>query len=400
MIKSIYKKIFFCIASIYLLFIILFNGMNNKNILKVSIITISYNEVDHIEQTLLSVLNQDYDNIEYIVIDGGSTDGTVDIINKYKDRIAYFVSEKDKGIYNAMNKGLKHATGDVVGIINAGDWYAADNVVSEAVGILSKNQIDIVCAGHNVVKDDVFNTVMLKKSFSDMHCGMIAAHESHFIRKDIYDKFGFYDESFKIAADYELLLRMYTSGAKFYAVNSVWVNFRAGGISSTNHILCAEESNYVMAKYIDKAPDKNLVEKKMQERLINAKFQTLYKEAPDTVLYILTQHSFCNAEKIVVWGCGVWGQKIYDLFNNFGLHIDYFIDSNENNHGKLFNNIKIKSPSFLKEYKGVLFVAIINHDEELHNTIEVFNSSLLSNTYFVSELKKDAAKLYDESDRG
>ena len=374
--------------------------MNNKNILKVSIITISYNEVDHIEQTLLSVLNQDYDNIEYIVIDGGSTDGTVDIINKYKDRIAYFVSEKDKGIYNAMNKGLKHATGDVVGIINAGDWYANNDVVRQAVaGIVSKH-FDVVYGGVNIVENDSVIKSVNAREIDTLYYGMVSCHESFFIKKELYDEVGPYDENYRIVADHELLLRIYFTGAKFSFTNDVWVNFRNDGISSNNHILLAKEIILTMKKYIDYAPDKQLVEKKMQERLINAKFQTLQENSPEKVIYILDQHGFCKNAKIAVWGTGVWGQRIFDLFNKLDLQIDCFIDSNEKNHGKLFNGIEIKSPSSLIDYRGVLFIAIADHDEELHNTIEVFNSSLLSNTYFVSELKKDAAKLYDESDRG
>ncbi len=370
--------------------------MNNKNILKVSIITISYNEVDHIEQTLLSVLNQDYDNIEYIVIDGGSTDGTVDIINKYKDRIAYFVSEKDKGIYNAMNKGLKHSTGGIVGIINAGDWYEGTEVVSEAMNCLLKNNVDIVCAGHNVVRDGIFDTILVKKSISDMHCGMIAAHESHFIRKDIYDKFGFYDESFKIAADYELLLRMYVGGAIFYASNSIWVNFRAGGISSTNHILCAEEANSVMAKYIDKAPDKKIVEKGIYKRLVNAKFMSLYEKNPEEALNFLNNRCLGKNDGIAIWGTGVWGQKIFEMFNRLSLKIDCFIDSNEKKTGHFFNDIEIKGIEFLKDYEGSLFIAVADHDEEIRESIESTNPSLLANAYFLSEFKKDCAEMYDE----
>lgn len=94
--------------------------------LKISIVTVSYNAAKTIEQTIKSVINQTYSNIEYIVIDGGSTDGTVDIIRKYEDRIAYWVSEPDGGIFDAMNKGIKVATGEVVGIINSDDWYEHD----------------------------------------------------------------------------------------------------------------------------------------------------------------------------------------------------------------------------------------------------------------------------------
>lgn len=100
------------------------------NMIKVSIITVVYNGVKNIEQTIKSVLHQTYSNIEYIVIDGGSTDGSLDIIKKYSDSISYWVSEADKGIYDAMNKGISKATGDLIGIINSDDWYEPDAIMN------------------------------------------------------------------------------------------------------------------------------------------------------------------------------------------------------------------------------------------------------------------------------
>lgn len=107
------------------------------NDFKISVITVCYNAVNEIEKTILSVLNQTYNNIEYIIIDGGSSDGTVDIIKKYADRLAYWLSESDKGIYDAMNKGIRVATGDYINFMNAGDRFANSKVIER---ILS-NQI-------------------------------------------------------------------------------------------------------------------------------------------------------------------------------------------------------------------------------------------------------------------
>ena len=108
--------------------------------MKLSIITVSLNNKDTIEQTIRSVLSQTYNNVEYIVIDGGSTDGTVDIIKKYEDKISYWVSESDKGIYDAMNKGIRKATGDIVGILNADDFYVDENVLEKVVKCFEKEK--------------------------------------------------------------------------------------------------------------------------------------------------------------------------------------------------------------------------------------------------------------------
>ena len=123
------------------------------NLPKISVITVVRNDVAHIEHTMLSVLGQTYSNVEYIVIDGGSTDGTVDIIKKYADRLAYWVSEPDGGIYPAMNKGLLHATGEWVNFMNSGDSFADDNVLNDIFGkqhTLSPSQHHILIGGNTV----------------------------------------------------------------------------------------------------------------------------------------------------------------------------------------------------------------------------------------------------------
>ena len=112
-----------------------------KKFPKITIVTISYNIVTYIEKTILSVVNQTYPNIEYIVIDGGSTDGTLDVIKKYSDKITYWVSESDKGIYDAMNKGIDAATGDWINFMNAGDVFYHNNVIDEIIPFLTKDLI-------------------------------------------------------------------------------------------------------------------------------------------------------------------------------------------------------------------------------------------------------------------
>ena len=125
--------------------------LHDKHIhVKVSIITVVRNAVGKIEPTVRSVLSQDYGNVEYIVIDGGSTDGTVDIINRYRDRMASFVSERDEGIYDALNKGVMQATGDWIGIMNAGDVFAADDVLSRIFGSSENNLCCDVIYGDSI----------------------------------------------------------------------------------------------------------------------------------------------------------------------------------------------------------------------------------------------------------
>ncbi len=122
--------------------------MNNRP--KVSIITVVYNGIAHLEQTIQSVLNQTYDNVEYIIIDGGSTDGTVELIKKYEESIAYWVSESDGGIYDAMNKGISNATGEIVGLINADDWYET-GTIEKVVETFQNSEVDVVHGSMEII---------------------------------------------------------------------------------------------------------------------------------------------------------------------------------------------------------------------------------------------------------
>lgn len=205
-----------------------------NNIPKISIVTVSYNAVDTIEQTISSVVNQTYENIEYIIIDGGSTDGTVDIIHKYEDRIAYWVSEPDRGIYDAMNKGIGLATGEIIGIINSDDWYEKNTVYIAAKCLQDKN-IDGVCGSMRY-----YDELGRKLSIKDVHSntdlkmlqkGMSIVHPSVFLRKEFYEKYGIFSLDYPIAADYELFLRAISGGAVIEYAPELYVNFRLGGAS-------------------------------------------------------------------------------------------------------------------------------------------------------------------------
>lgn len=179
--------------------------------MKVSIITIAYNSAETIEDTIKSVVSQDYEELEYIIIDGGSADGTLTIIDKYKDSIAKVISEPDKGIYDAMNKGVEHATGVLVGILNSDDLYADEKVVSDVVNKIGNN--DAIYADLVYVDRDATEKVTRywksgeykKDAFVK---GWMPPHPTFFVRKECYDKYGAYNLKLKSAADYECMLRM------------------------------------------------------------------------------------------------------------------------------------------------------------------------------------------------
>ena len=204
-------------------------------------VTVVFNGAKHLEQCITSVINQTYSNVEYIVIDGGSTDGTLDIIRRYENKISYWISEPDKGIFDAMNKGIKKANGDFIGILNADDWYEADIVtrmVDEITGIQNPSEYGSLVFYCNYYHfDEELRTESKVRKYSTKKKywrGMSILHQSMFISKGIYNKLGVYDLTYRSASDYDFFLRMIRNGIKFVGLDVHGVNFRRGGYSTMN----------------------------------------------------------------------------------------------------------------------------------------------------------------------
>lgn len=208
--------------------------------MKVSIVTVVYNCAATIRGCIDSVLGQDYDDIEYIVVDGKSNDGTVDIVRSYGDSISKFISEKDKGIYDAMNKGLALATGDVVGILNADDFFYAENTISRIAEAFTKEpELDATIGDIVFVNDN--NTRILrhynarKWRPSKFAWGYMPPHPSFFCKRTLFDQLGYYKTDYKIAADYELLIRyLYVNKINYKYLPVITTRMRMGGVSTRN----------------------------------------------------------------------------------------------------------------------------------------------------------------------
>lgn len=180
---------------------------------KISVVTVVYNMVDKIENTILSVINQTYSNIEYIIIDGCSTDGTVDIIKKYADKIHYWVSEADKGVYDAMSKGISKATGKWVNFMNAGDQLYSSTVLQNIFFNNIPDTISVIYG--DTVKSFPFGYYSFNiNPLSDLEKGMIFCHQSTFVRYNILQEMAF-DKNFKISADYNLFYNLYKRKHEF-----------------------------------------------------------------------------------------------------------------------------------------------------------------------------------------
>ena len=208
----------------------------------ISVITVVRNGGNTLERTVQSVLNQEYANIEYLIIDGGSTDGTLDIIRKYDDRLAYWVSEPDRGIYDAMNKGIALASGDLIALLNSDDSYepGAHAAVAEAYRTLTAHERCILYGDYYILDE----RLGVKTEFrSDLRFwrGMSICHQAMFVSRDIYQAPLLYDTSLRYAADYAFLVDAIRSGVRFVRTNAYLVTFGNAGASYTNVLASSRE---------------------------------------------------------------------------------------------------------------------------------------------------------------
>lgn len=229
---------------------------------KISVVTVCYNAVNDIEKTILSVINQTYSNIEYLIIDGGSTDGTMDIVNKYKDKIDVIVSEPDKGIYDAMNKGIDRATGDWINFMNAGDYFYKKNCINDIFNKSIDANIAMVIGDSALFLDGKYYQIKCKPFYErlPLHQEMGFTHQSSFVRSNLAKHIKF-NLKYKYAADYNMVIELYRMGYGFYNTNNLIAFYDMNGISF-NHKLDHIKETYMIDNPTGKKINKFLSYKK------------------------------------------------------------------------------------------------------------------------------------------
>ena len=204
--------------------------------IKFSIITVCFNSEKTIKDTIESVIGQNYLDFEYIIVDGGSQDNTLSIIESYHRSITKIISEEDRGMYDALNKGIKLASGNLIGILHSDDVFADENVVSSIAEVFTHNQVDVVWGDVVFIdKRDKIRRLYSGSGISPLSFehGIMPPHPAVFIRKDCYEKHGYFNIKYKIASDYDLLLRfLKLNNLKYYYLSKVLVKMRIGGISN------------------------------------------------------------------------------------------------------------------------------------------------------------------------
>ena len=224
--------------------------------MKVTIITVSYNSEKYIERCIKSVLNQDYKNVEYIIIDGNSTDNTIDIINKFRSSISVFISEPDNGLYEAMNKGINLASGDLIGILNSDDFFFNNETITNVVNFHDLNNIDASVG--NILQCNSSNKIIRRYSSKNwkpifLKYGFMPPHPAIFIKNEIYKKFNKYDINLKISADYDLITRFFLlNKIKWKYSNLTTTVMQSGGLSSSgfkSYNIISHEIIDILKKY-------------------------------------------------------------------------------------------------------------------------------------------------------
>jgi glycosyltransferase involved in cell wall biosynthesis len=224
----------------------------------ISVITVSRNCEATIIDTINSVLSQSYPAIEYIIIDGSSTDGTVDLISSFGSRISKFISEPDDGMYDAINKGIRLSSGNIIGILNSDDFFYDKEVISRVAEAFSENDIDAVYGDVKFV--DPKNTSEIVRNYSSKHFnrgrfkfGFMPAHPSFYAKRELFEKFGYYKTDYTIAADFDLLIRfIYTNKIRCKYLEMPFAIMRTGGKSTKSF-----RSNIILNREIKRACREN-----------------------------------------------------------------------------------------------------------------------------------------------
>lgn len=205
----------------------------------ISLVTVVFNGAATLEHTIRSVIEQTYDNIEYIIIDGGSTDSTLDVIGKYDEKIDYWMSEKDKGIYDAINKGIALARGEYIGLLHSNDYYANLNAVEMIVANMKASNADAVFSNLDIVDPANLSRVLRKYRISSftpfmLRIGVMPPHPTFYCKKSCFEKAGLYRMDYRIAADFEMLTRLLIKHhITWQYIDETTVKMRSGGLSSS-----------------------------------------------------------------------------------------------------------------------------------------------------------------------
>lgn len=332
----------------------------NQKYPKVTLITVTYNAEKYLEQTIKSILEQDYSNIEYIIIDGGSNDSTIDIIKKYEQKISYWISEPDNGIYDAMNKGIDLSTGKWINFMNAGDIFTDNTILSMIFE--TPLDYDVIYGGANLYYQDENKYIYdAPREPQTIYNRLPCIHQTMFI-KDNYMKKNKYNTYFKLSSDVELFFGLYTQNCTFYIIQKPIVNFLMGGISQNDRIKSHIEVLAITSKYIQKSQD---IYKHSSYTILQR--QNQYIDNDDNLTFSLMFNNLIkeiasirlNYKNIVIYGNSHIGRYLQESLNKSNQII--MVDYN-------FDGINSLNPEILKNYDfDIIVIAVLGREDSIIN---------------------------------
>lgn len=360
--------------------------------MKVSIITVCYNAEATIERTIKSVLSQTYSDIEYIIVDGNSTDTTMNIVHKYKSHISTIISEPDNGIYDAMNKGIRNAAGDIIGMINADDWYEEDAVQS-IVDAFNRSDAELVYGKAKLIYPDLSSIYSGEVPLENLRYEVGIMHPTVFVKKDIYNKYGLFDLSYRISADYELFLRYYINKVNFFYVDKLITNFILGGKSTTDFINGVKETREISLKYAPKYEgNKNIYE--LIEDKYKAAFFNMALQGPSGILKDILERNFKDCGKgIYIFGVGYFGKTFFRVLTALGITVNGYFDNNFE-HQRSCKDIPVFNPQLMLTGNYNVLIAV-NESTEIESQINKYNNSEIE-YLTISDLRKQVYEKCNE----
>ncbi len=338
--------------------------VNRNALIKFSVITVTYNCVETIERTIKSVVDQQNVLYEYLVIDGASTDGTTNIIDNYKPRLDYYISEPDNGIYDAMNKAIKHTTGDVVMFLNGDDYFASNHSLED----ISKWIIDdsSIVIGR-VQYGDKLSVCYSDKSIKSPYFEIFYPHQATFVPRSLYDSLGGFDEGYKISADFDWICRAIYEGVKIKWVDELISVYKLGGRSAS--LQCKIDEFNISRKYMELTKDLYIDEMKKdtEDKVRNYFFKEMCLNKGDYHKYNqVLNEVFHDVQTVQIWGAGMWGGILTNLFVECGIIVNHIFDAVKT-HDAICG---VEVCEFEKSKATMIVVASEVYDDEISQRLE------------------------------
>lgn len=354
-------------------------GYLMESIAKISIITATYNSEKHIEQTIRSVLEQTYEHVEYIIVDGVSTDGTLDIIRKYQDKIDVLISEPDRGVYDAFNKGIKLATGDIIYFLNSDDYFYDNQVLEDVAREFSINSNTSIVYGNVLIKNEKNDSFQIlfgrKLALEDFKKRLMPCHQGVFTKKELFYKHGLFNIEYKIASDFDFLVKCFiTDEQKIKYIDRLISIFREGGLSSDSKKAISEKDR-IIQQYFGLS-----VNEVQSLNDINIEYYRLWLEKillGDTYLSAVLIEK--KIKRVAIFGTKYTALYLVGDLRKMGIEIQVFLDNDIRKQGHFIQGIQILPPAWLAEHNEEVDAIILSFEGDFDEEVCAQIDSIVPN---------------------